>query len=470
MKHFRVLDCNFYAPGAHFGRSFWVAGFARVRIIVGVLVWIAASGILFHWLDKYLLTPQEDGHRVATDLLEFASAERRMVELQLNGVWPVSAGDPIYRIDGPGSIEQVGEVRRLISTDESPDSGTTIGPKAEALLYPNAPVLYDKSYVTYYTTPRSMSWVAETMLPRKKRIRIAREIVATYEAYHAEILRALKPVVVGGFLDAMRVVEEDIAGAVTRRRSELEELGSRYQDRVVAKEIVPLLRREIWPIVLRHAEPLANQIGEEMFKRVSLWRFGWRALYDKTPLPKKDLARAEWNRFINKEGLPILNRHSADFVAVQRKILEDIAANDMVRDAIRQNLTRVVDDPEFRSIVWQIFREVLVENPRLRKTLEERWSGVEARRAMQLAANRAEPCVRRIGDILLGTREDGISPEFAQVLRNQILDKDCRWLVIETPPDSMPIDDTSVQTVLRVRRGGYPDVNPFAVQLQGVHR
>ena len=40
-----------------------------------------------------------------------------------------------------------------------------------------------------------MSWVMETMLPPEKRIKIAREIVVTYEAYHSEILRAIKPVI-----------------------------------------------------------------------------------------------------------------------------------------------------------------------------------------------------------------------------------------------------------------------------------
>jgi hypothetical protein len=130
----------------------------------------------------------------------------------------------------------------------------------------------------------------------------------------------------------------------------------------------------------------------------------------------------------------------------------------------------VVDDPEFRTIVWQIFREVVVDNPRLRDKLEQRWNTAEARRAVQLAADYVEPCVRRIGDLLFGTRQDGIAPEFAQVLRNQILDKDCRWLVLVTPSDSAPPTRLPANTVLPVRRGGYPKVNPFAVQLQEVIR
>jgi hypothetical protein len=171
---------------------------------------------------------------------------------------------------------------------------------------------------------------------------------------------------------------------------------------------------------------------------------------------------------VRDEGMPVLNRHTGDILAVQRQILENIAQNTKVRTAVRRNLTRVIDDPEFRSIVWQIFREVLVDNPRLRQRLEQRWQTAEAQRAVQLAADYVEPCVRRIGDLLMGTREEGIAPEFAQVLRNQILDKDCRWLVINTPSDSMPINGISANTLLPVRLGGYPKVNPFAAQLQGV--
>ncbi len=438
-----------------------------VRIVVGLSVWITAVVLLFFWLAGYLFAPRADGRRIAGDLWEFATAERRVVKLRLDGDWPLAAGDPIYRVDARDAIEQVGEIRRVydLPAGEARDAA---GPLAEALLYPRAPVLCDRSHLTYYATPQSLGWVLETMLPRDKQIRIAQEILSAYEEHHQEILEALKPIVVGGLLDAMEVVEEDLITALTHRREQLENLGSRYQGRVVEQDIVPLLREEIWPIVMHNAEPLANEIGQEMFQRASLWRFGWRVLYDKSFLPEKNLTQEEWNRFVREEGMPVLDRHSSDILAVQRKILEDVGQNQQVRDAVRRNLSRVIDDPEFRAIVWQIFREVLVDNPRLRQRLEQRWNTAEARQAVELAADYVEPCVRRIGDLLFGTREEGIAPEFAQVLRNQILDKDCRWLVLDTPADSVPLKKISAATLLPVHLGGYPEVNPFAVQLQGV--
>ena len=314
------------------------------RILIGLTAWIVAGVLLSVWVRGYFFDQREDGGRVAVDLWEFATAERRFIQLQLDRAWPLAIGDPIYCVDGPNSIRMVGEIRRKVLRNQTEPSRAKLGPTYEALFYPPAPRLGRKSYLKYHATPRSMAWVVETMLPPKKRAQISREIVTTFEAHHAKILVALRPILVSSLLDAMRVAENDLAKAVARRRHDLEALGSQYQDRVVEKEIVPLLRAEIWPIVRRHAEPLANEIGEELFTQASLWRFGWRLLYDKSFFPEKNLTQSEWNRFVDEEGIPIFNRHRNDLVAVQRAIVEDIAKNQQVRDAVRHNLTQVVDD------------------------------------------------------------------------------------------------------------------------------
>lgn len=74
----------------------------------------------------------------------------------------------------------------------------------------------------------------------------------------------------------------------------------------------------------------------------------------------------------------------------------------------------------------------------------------------------------------MGTKEEGISPEFAQVLRNQILHKDKCWFVIETTSVAGAEEGSARHleeaTVLPVHRGAYPEVNPFTVQSRGGDR
>lgn len=437
----------------------------HARTIIGLAVWIAIGGLVVTWFRGYVVPPAAPGHQVAHDLWEFSVAERKMVQLKRAGYCPLAVGDPIYTVDGPDRIEQVGEIRRVEWEEESADA-SDVGPAAWALLYPHAPSLSDGSYMTCYTTPRSLTWVMDTMLSPENRARIAQEIVSAYETCHKEVVEAMKPVIVSGFVGALEVVESDLAASVSRHREELERLASRYQKQVVEQELIPLLRQEIWPIVQRRAEPLANDIGKEMFERASLWRFGWRLVYDKSFLPEKQLTQQEWNRFVREEGVPILKHHSDEILAVQREILEDISNNNKVRTAVQHNMAQILEDPEFRAIVWRIFREVISDNPRLHQKLEQHWKTAEAQYAMQLAANSVEPAVRRIGDLLFGTRRHGIAPEFAQVLRNQILDKDCRWLVLETCSSSSAAQGHSQHVTLRVYRGENPQINPFAVQLK----
>ena len=49
---------------------------------------------------------------------------------------------------------------------------------------------------------------------------------------------------------------------------------------------------------------------------------------------------------------------------------------------------------------------------------------------MQQTGNRLEPTIRKIGDLVLGTREGGLTPEFSRVLRQQILLKDRHGIVV----------------------------------------
>ena len=443
----------------------------KLRIITGLLTWVTVAVVLYCWLDAVALSPHEESRRLAADLWQYTTDEPPTVALELEQPAAVAVGDPIFVIEGPGSVRQVGEIRRVSVSELDVPARRAVVTEAVAMFYPTAPEFNSDTQLTYYATPGSMSWVVETMLPAEKKQLITQEIAATYQAHHAEILAELKPVVVAGFYDAMRVVEQDLGTAIRSRRGELQKLGSRYQDEVVEEEIVPLVRAEIWPIVRKHAEPLANEMGSEMWQRASLWRFGWRYAYDKLPLTEQNLTRQEWNRFLNKDAIPVVEKHSSDMVAIQQRILADVARNPEVRSAVRRNLSRVIDDPEFRDIVWQIVREVLIDNPRLRETLDEHWQSVEARRAIQLAADRIEPCVRRIGDLLFGTQEEGITPEFARVLRNQILGKDRRWFVMETVPrDGQSSESPTGPIVLRVRRGSDPEVYPFVTQLAGGRR
>src|SRR5690606_11278116 len=150
----------------------------------------------------------------------------------------------------------------------------------QAELYPGAPPLSGDVELMYYSTPDSLAWVAQTLLPAEKRQVIAAELSSTFEAHRDEILAALKPIAQRSVQDALSVIEADLPPALARHRKELEAIGARYHKEIVEAEIVPLVQDEVWPIVRRHGEQPATEISRELWARLSLWRFGWRYIYD----------------------------------------------------------------------------------------------------------------------------------------------------------------------------------------------
>jgi hypothetical protein len=369
----------------------------------------------------------------------------------------VAAGDPIFVMDGSGNVRQVGEIS-LVSKDREEAS-------AEAIFYSSAPGIAPHASLTYHKTPSSMDWVLRTMLPPAKREQIAQEMRTSFELHREEVIGLLKPIVEEALQDSFKVLERDLPVALSRRNAELEKLGGRYQRELVERELVPLVRREIWPIVRKHAEPEADEIGRQLWQRASLWRFGWRYAYDVMPLPQKDLAKREWNRFLEDDAVPVLESHTEDFMRAQERIFRDVARNPKVQAAVRRSVTKVVNDPGVQKIACEVIQEVVLENPRLRGVLEQHWRSDRTQKALRITSARLEPTAVRIGELLLGTPDEGVTPEFARVLRNQILFKDRRWFVLQNGDRAADGADFAENLTLRVTVGSPDAINPFVRSL-----
>ena len=432
-----------------------------LRVILGILIWVALVGGLWRCFDQDLVTDGGIRDRLAPELWEHMVGEHRRVELRSDQAIDVRVGDPVFLADGPNSIRQIGEIRTVYSPQDDFPIERAIANRADVMFYPSATNEVDSRSLVYYSSSDSMSWVMQTMLPPEKRQQIASEIATAFQQNHQEVIAALKPIVEDSLRESVEIVRADLTAAIARHRPEIEKLGSRYQRELVQRELVPLVKSEIWPIARRHGEPTANEIGQELWKRVPLWRFTWKYLYDKSPLPEKQRFKKEWDRFVENEIVPVLESRSDKIVGTVQRIMVDTSKNEKVRMAVEKNMSQILNDKELRQVLMVIMREVFVDNPRLKQTMDKHWKSDRARQAFQLAADRLEPTVRRIGDQLFGSRETGISPEFARVLRNQILGKDKRWFVLEKSANANADRATAEKLVLKVRLGHSTPINPF---------
>ncbi|MFO0949112.1 MAG: hypothetical protein U1D30_24910 [Planctomycetota bacterium] len=402
----------------------------QFRLIVGTLIWGAVAFFVWRAANISWGRPNAPQEPVGEILWEYLAAPRANVQLELKQPMRLAVGDPIFATDPRETLKQIGEITEVIDPATGKRTPEAIVATAKAMFYPAAGQPGPHAVLGYFEASDSMAWVFETLMPPAKREKIALELTVAFSKHQDEIMAALRPAVEETLRDALISIEEDLPAAIARHKEEWEQLGRKFQQEIVDTDIVPLARDVLWPIVRDRSQETANKVGKEIWERASLWRFGWRFLYDTSPLPEQGLVEKEWQRFLTEEAMPVLLTHSDELINVFGQVMKDSLANNQVQNVLKISTNRIALDPDVQRVLWSVIREVTVENPHFRKVLADRWADPKFQQALRLAADRMEPAIRNVGEILLGSQAKGISPEFARVLRHQVLGKDQRWLVL----------------------------------------
>jgi len=426
------------------------------RLTLGIIFWtIITAGF------AYFYSQEKSAAKAATNqLADFLFKPCEIVELEFETASTYKVGDRIFMFDSESNeATQIGMIVRVESLS-STNMDLAFGKKAFAKLFPNAPKITGKDFFTYHDTPDSMEWVIEQMLPPEKRKAYAEKLVATYKKNQTELNELLKPIIKKSIAESVVVIQADLKVALDKRSDEIREIGNRLQTDLVKEDLVPLIQEEIWPVIKTEVSPVLNTVGQEMWKEVSVWRFGWRYLYDASPLPERDLTKKEFNRFLENHGISILQNHADDFLEVQKTVLRRISENETVQTVVSQSVSEFVNDEEVQALFTKIFQEVVVNNERLHLVWQQNWNSEEAQNAIALASSRMKPTVEDIGQAMFGNPREPIPPEFARVLRNRILFKDNRWMTLKHHPGEPPLTDDATVPVIKAEPEPLQN-NPF---------
>jgi len=399
----------------------------------------------FFWLGALMLgssllwsggaNPQAGRPHPLRQLMRFATGRARHLEAVVEGD-RLRAGTPLFVSAEGTAWKQVGFVAKVApSAPGPPAQGSAIEglqrndpvPRAQVVWYDAERDPSDYQFALHIRRG-TLEEALTTLLPPEKRRRIQQRLAAVLETHGEELIASFRPVVEASLRDSVPILEDSLQASFVRHQEAFREVGERWEEKLVRQRLVPLVKAEVVPSIRTHAQPVAEEIGRELWDRASLWRFGWRALYDRSPLPQRELTRIEWERFVDEEAVPVFEAHLEDILEAQQRILLDLLNNPAIREELEGVLQEVVSDPEFQRLMEIVVREAVVENAQLHAVWAENFRSREARAAMRLAGARLEPAVRAIGDDLLGTQEAGIDPDFARLLRQQILGKDRQWI------------------------------------------
>jgi hypothetical protein len=430
------------------------------HITLGTACWLTAIVV------GYLATRAElDGQssslsELATDVQQWVVGARQTVTAEADIPLFIALDDPIFVAAGDGRYVQTGFVSNVDGTRERDPVEVS---ETQVVVYNTALAGFPHGYrLEYYTTPMNLDWVVAMLVPEKRRLEIVELVRMEWEKHERVVMDQLKPVFRGSVRRAVSAVEAELPTIIDQHREEFRRLGDRIEAEILLEELVPLVREEIFPVIQEEAQPLAMDIGKSMWNRFSLVSFSWRYLYDVSPLPERNAVRTEFQRFIDQEAVPELESRTDEFIEVTKTIIKRVMKNEQVRSTVRGSLQEVLSDPELQRIVGRIVREATIDNDTLRQELKGYWKSHEARIAIRVASSRLETLVRAIGDLIFGTREKGITPEFSRILRSQVLKKDRRWFVM------VPDDSGRLRSSIAITRAKAPMQYPlkFAGQRQ----
>lgn len=395
----------------------------------------------------------------ASSLTGYWFGGNRIVEMAAPRGW-VLVGEPIFHQGPTGKWSQVGYVERVGPGERSTESVFVRWHAAE--LDPRA------HEVAAYEYRGSLIETLQVMFPPEKREVIRERLVAAVAESGETLGSQLLPLVERGVRESLPVFEREWIAAFERHRDGWQAIGSRHKDEWLSR-LVPLAKDPVIPIARQQLEPTFQQIGRELWDRASLWRFTWRAIYDRTPLPRRDLTREEWARFVEEEVIPVIESHADDIAVATQATLLQIVRHPQVRAELGETFADLADDPEVRNWLVELLRETLVDSPAVRQVWLDVWTGEEARAAFSRVGDRIEPLVRELGGELFGTPATGIDPGFARVLRHQILGKDRRWLIASARAGGEPGAGAVVADSPQVIRRGtgdptYPLLPPVAAE------
>ena len=376
-------------------------------LLLAIAMFKSNGGSPSHWLSSYAI--HHDGRWVAPE-------------------GSVLVGTPILT-PRDGSWVLVGYVTH--SDDERVQTTTSLEPS--------------KVRLTLHEPPSSVAAVAGQLFPPQRREAVAAIIRRWGREHASEAARDMLPIFRGALTRSIPIVQRAVGESVRQHPEMTDRVVENFRDRVVAQHLVPLAKDRVLPIVRRHAEQPALDIGRQLWDRASLWRFAWAAVVNKSGLPEEDQVAAEWERFVEEEAIEVFESNVEPITAAVSAIVVDVAADQIIRERLGQAAGEIASDRDTQALVQTVVRDALVRNEDLRRVWIDALSSPQAKAVYQKQSPSLRRATQQINDLVLGSAREGLTPELVRVVRREVLGKDRRWIAAEIIDaeiiDAGPIDD-----------------------------
>ena len=344
------------------------------------------------------------------------------VEIAFNGWVGIRPGDRLY-MEAPGKDPERIEIGVVHTRGFSPENDQYI---IGARIYePFILYLGSDSKFTLIYEPASPAWVVSTILPTERRKEIV-EIWRRYLDLHAdEIKKLLWPVLTEVAQDSYKVLQQNFVHIMDQHKERLLDKIKAVREGYVDEEINTLWQEVVWPLVLVHCEPVLNPIAREMWKKFPKFKIVLLWMYQSLPGTDNHHVRKKLEKYFKKEALPLIREHQEELEQLFVKVFQDLGKDPRVKQTFVEIFRATFQDKELLEILKTLFIEMAQKNRKsLALKLRKKWESPQFRERMLASTKSFEPYLIEMINTVLLQKNNHIRPEFAQVLRRQVLYKD----------------------------------------------
>jgi len=247
----------------------------EIKLVTGVLIWIGFIALILIGVRH---TKAISPHAVES-LIDYVGAQRSSVDIVSPNHVVLGIGDPLF-MENDGVLEPT----QLDLESRTRKIRLAWVKRATVTFFSGSPPIGAGASVELNATDQSPAWVVKTMLSPSMREQISQLISTVYNDHQEELIKQFRPVIQKTIVDSAQLVRDSVVDELKLRQETVAAISQRYQNDVFQEELIPVIQAEVWPIVEEEASPLIEEIGQEVWQEVSVWRFGWRFLYDKSTI------------------------------------------------------------------------------------------------------------------------------------------------------------------------------------------
>ncbi|MFT7620831.1 MAG: hypothetical protein ACI97A_004489 [Planctomycetota bacterium] len=389
------------------------------RFWAGLIFWGTMIGLGWFYVKE-----DADAAKAASRLTTHLNSSPHIFDAQFPASAPLAVGNPV-RVRVKNGFYVAGRVTSVATNDKGQMAGVAIFPEY-------APLMGAKTRLIAARTAGDVGWVVKTLLPEDTQVEVRKIITARWNRERDQLLRDLRPGLTKLMEETLKVVQEEFPELTRTHKEDFDTIGLVFKERGWDAHVEDVFSTVLWPMIQERAEPVLDDVGDEIVNAFPVWSMSWAYLADSIPFTDKDGFEKKVRKFIKQKAIPILVERESAIREMASTALNDTLKEEKTVKKLQLAAEDIAADPRFRKALQSLIKALFLDNPRFRELA----AGIPSRPGLRGPVDdfieSFEPAIRRVANrLLMNERRDGINPDLARVLRRKLLREDEDWVLLE---------------------------------------